>query len=108
MDPLPIVRTVVDLRSAVAAWRAEGHSIALTPTMGFLHEGHLSLVRLGKSRTSRVVASLFVNPSQFAPLIGVIETTPVQVEMGFGHETVRSQELRITPYGFFKQTNSLK
>jgi pantoate--beta-alanine ligase len=67
MDPLPIVRTVADLRSAVAAWRAEGQSIALTPTMGFLHEGHQSLVRLGKGRVNRVVASLFVNPTQFAP-----------------------------------------
>jgi pantoate--beta-alanine ligase len=67
MDPLPIVRTIASLRAAVAAWRAEGRRIALTPTMGFLHEGHLSLVRLGKQRADRVVASLFVNPTQFAP-----------------------------------------
>ena len=67
MDPLPIVRTVAALRAAVAAWRAEGRRVALTPTMGFLHEGHLSLVRLGKTRSERVVASLFVNPTQFAP-----------------------------------------
>ena len=67
MDPLPIVRTVAGLRAAVAAWRADGRRVALTPTMGFLHEGHLSLVRLGKARAERVVASLFVNPTQFAP-----------------------------------------
>jgi pantoate--beta-alanine ligase len=64
---LPVVRTVEALRAQVRDWRADGLSVALTPTMGFLHEGHLSLVRLGKTRTDRVVASLFVNPTQFAP-----------------------------------------
>jgi pantoate--beta-alanine ligase len=64
---LPVVRTVADLRAQVRAWRAAGESVALIPTMGFLHEGHLSLVRLGKARASRAVASLFVNPTQFAP-----------------------------------------
>src|SRR5215469_6492534 len=67
MDPLPIARTVAAVRTAVDAWRAEGSTVALAPTMGFLHEGHLSLVRLGKARADRVVASLFVNPTQFAP-----------------------------------------
>lgn len=67
-DPsLPTVRTVVDLRRQVRAWRAAGQSVALVPTMGFLHAGHLSLVRLGKARADKVVASLFVNPTQFAP-----------------------------------------
>ncbi|HEX3917113.1 MAG TPA: pantoate--beta-alanine ligase [Caulobacteraceae bacterium] len=65
--PLPVVRTVAALRARVAAWRAAGETVALVPTMGFLHEGHLSLVRLGRTRASRVVASLFVNPTQFAP-----------------------------------------
>jgi pantoate--beta-alanine ligase len=64
---LPTVRTVAALRAQVRAWRAAGETVALVPTMGFLHEGHLSLVRLGRTRASRVVASLFVNPSQFAP-----------------------------------------
>jgi pantoate--beta-alanine ligase len=64
---MPIVRTVADLRAQVAAWRRAGERVALVPTMGFLHAGHLSLVTLGKARADRVVASLFVNPTQFAP-----------------------------------------
>jgi pantoate--beta-alanine ligase len=64
---LPTVRTVADLRAAVRDWRAAGERIALVPTMGFLHAGHLSLVRLGHALADRVVASLFVNPTQFAP-----------------------------------------
>ena len=66
-EPLPIARTVSDLRSHVAAWRARGERVALVPTMGALHDGHLSLVQLGKQRADRVVASVFVNPTQFAP-----------------------------------------
>jgi pantoate--beta-alanine ligase len=65
--PLPTIRTKADLRRQVAAWRAAGERVALVPTMGALHEGHLSLVRLGRAKADRVVASLFVNPRQFAP-----------------------------------------
>ena len=61
-----IVRTVVDLRRAVAALRADGRRVALVPTMGALHEGHLSLIDLAARDGHAVVMSLFVNPAQFA------------------------------------------
>lgn len=58
-------RTVVALRAKIRSWRAAGDRIALVPTMGALHQGHLSLVDIGRRRAHRVVASIFVNPMQF-------------------------------------------
>lgn len=66
-SPLPVVRTVAELRAVVAAWRAAGERVAMIPTMGALHAGHLSLVALGRQLADRTVASIFVNPAQFAP-----------------------------------------
>jgi pantoate--beta-alanine ligase len=62
-----IVRTVPALRRAVEDLRAKKATTALVPTMGALHDGHVSLVRLAKRRATRVVVSIFVNPAQFAP-----------------------------------------
>jgi pantoate--beta-alanine ligase len=62
-----IVRTVPALRRALEGLRTRKATIALVPTMGALHDGHVSLVRLAKRRAAKVIVSIFVNPAQFAP-----------------------------------------
>jgi pantoate--beta-alanine ligase len=65
--PLTIVRTVAALRAHLVPWRERRQTVALVPTMGALHEGHLSLIRLARRQADRVVVSVFVNPRQFGP-----------------------------------------
>jgi pantoate--beta-alanine ligase len=64
---LRVVRSVKALRATIAGFRSRKSSIALVPTMGALHDGHISLVRLARRHARRTVVSIFVNPAQFAP-----------------------------------------
>jgi pantoate--beta-alanine ligase len=61
------VHTVADLRKHIALWRKDEVRVGLVPTMGALHEGHMALVQAARTECDRVVASIFVNPRQFAP-----------------------------------------
>ncbi len=63
--PLKTLRRISDLREAVAGWRRDGETVAIVPTMGALHEGHLELVRRARDRCARVITTVFVNPIQF-------------------------------------------
>ena len=67
MADIIITRTVADLRQSVRAFRTAGHTIGLVPTLGALHDGHTALVREAKKRVDRVITTIFVNPTQFAP-----------------------------------------
>ncbi len=61
------VQDVSALRAAIRGWRSKGETVGFVPTMGNLHAGHQSLIKLARARTERVVASVFVNPTQFGP-----------------------------------------
>ena len=91
-----VVDTVSALRAQVAAWKAKGLKVALVPTMGALHDGHVSLMRAALDRADRCVVSIFVNPRQFAPTED-LDKYPRQLEQDLARLTEASVHLAFTP-----------
>ncbi len=102
-----IVTTIAQLRARLAAFRHEGARIGLVPTMGALHDGHLSLVQETQKRVDEVVVSIFVNPAQFAPhedfdrYPRTLESDAAKLEAAGGTDLIFAPAVReIYPEGF--------
>lgn len=91
-----ISRTISDLRTQVKEWRRQGLSVAMVPTMGALHDGHLSLMREALSRADRCIVSIFVNPTQFAPTED-LDKYPRQLERDLERLAEVGVQLAFTP-----------
>lgn len=91
-----IVKTVEELRTLIQVYKINGEKIGLVPTMGFLHEGHMSLVDQAKSYSTKVVMSIFVNPLQFGPNED-FERYPRNIEQDQAMAEARGVDLLFVP-----------
>ncbi|MBZ9808181.1 MULTISPECIES: pantoate--beta-alanine ligase [unclassified Mesorhizobium] len=91
-----VVDTVASLRARIRDWRRDGLRVAMVPTMGALHEGHLSLVRIALERAERCVVSIFVNPTQFAPSED-LDKYPRQLARDLDQLALAGADLAYTP-----------
>ncbi|TGP96202.1 pantoate--beta-alanine ligase [bacterium M00.F.Ca.ET.141.01.1.1] len=91
-----VVDSVAELRARIRDWRRDGQRIALVPTMGALHDGHLSLIKIALERADRCVVSIFVNPTQFAPSED-LDKYPRQVARDLDMLTMAKADLAFTP-----------
>ena len=96
MNRTLVVDSVAALRAQIRDWRRDGLSVAMVPTMGALHDGHISLVRMALAKADRCVVSIFVNPAQFAPTED-LDKYPRQLAADLDRLTEANTHLAFTP-----------